>query len=126
MILMMLAGCSSDDDNSNADNVNSKMIVGNWMASHHSKNPNFVDTTDMWNFTFTDDGTGTCCLGTGSFRYNIEGNRITLQLMNTEAYYGQTEFVFNIVSYSKDRMEWDEIPDEYWGNYGRYLMFYRK
>ena len=61
-----------------------------------------------------------------TFIYKIEGNRITLQLMNTEAYYGQTEFIFNIVSHSEDRMEWDEIPNEYWGNYGLQLKFYRK
>jgi len=122
-LLLILAGCSSDDDKSNVD---SKFIVGEWIASHHSKNPNYADTADMWDFTFNDDGTGTGHLGTGSFRYKIEGNRITLRLMNTEAYYGQTEFVFNIVSHSEDRMEWDEIPNENWGNYGLYLMFYRK
>ena len=96
------------------------------MASHHSKNPNSADTADMWDFTFNADGTGTGQIGTGSFRYKIEGNRITLQLMTTEGYYGQTEFIFDIVSHSADRMEWDEIPNENWGNYGLYLMFYRK
>lgn len=34
-------------ENSNADNVNSKLIVGKWMASHHSKKPNSADTADM-------------------------------------------------------------------------------
>lgn len=125
-LLLMLAGCSSDDDNSNADNVNPKFIVGEWMASHHSKNPNSADTADMWDFSFNADGTGSWPLATRSFKYKIEGNRITLQLMNTEAYYGQTEFIFDIVSHSADRMEWDEIPNENWGNYGLYLMFYRK
>ena len=80
----------------------------------------------MWDFTFNADGTGTGHIGTGSFRYIIEGNRITLRLMNVEAYYGQTEFIFNIVSHSEDRMEWNEIPNENWDNYGLYLMFYRK
>ena len=125
-LLLMLAGCSSDDDNSNADNVNPKFIVGEWTASHHSKNPNSVDTADMWDFSFNADGTGSWPLATRSFKYKIEGNRITLQLMNTEAYYGQTEFIFNIVSHSEDRMEWDEISNEYLGNYGLYLKFYRK
>ena len=125
-LLLMLTGCSSDDDNSNADNVNPKFIVGEWTASHHSKNPNSIDTADMWDFSFNADGTGSWPLATRSFKYKIEGNRITLQLMNTEAYYGQTEFIFNIVSHSEDRMEWDEIPNENWGNYGLYLMFYRK
>lgn len=99
-LLLMLTGCSSDDDNSNADNVNPKFIVGEWMASHHSKNPNSADTADMWDFSFNADGTGSWPLATRSFKYKIEGNRITLQLMNTEAYYGQTEFIFNIVSHS--------------------------
>ena len=125
-LLLMLTGCSSDDDNSNADNVNPKFIVGEWMASHHSKNHNSADTADMWDFSFNADGTGSWPLATRSFKYKSEGNRITLQLMNTEAYYGQTEFIFDIVSHSADRMEWDEIPNENWGNYGLYLMFYRK
>ena len=121
-ILLMLAGCSSNDDVIS----NPKQIVGRWMASHHSKNPNSGDTADMWDFTFNADGTGSWPLATRSFRYKIEGNRITLQLMNVEAYYGQTEFTFNIVSHSKDEMEWDEIPNESWNNYGMYLKFYRK
>ena len=123
VLLLMLTGCSSDDDNRNGD---SKFIVGEWSASHHYKNPNSADTADMWDFTFNADGTGTGHIGTGSFRYIIEGNRITLRLMNVEAYYGQTEFIFNIVSHSEDRMEWNEIPNENWDNYGLYLMFYRK
>ena len=118
----MLAGCSSDDDVIS----NPKQIVGRWMASHHSKNPNTGDTADMWDFTFNADGTGSWPLATRTFKYKIEGNRITLQLMNVEAYYGQTVFTFNIVSHSKDEMEWDEIPNEYWNNYGMYLKFYRK
>ena len=91
VLLLMLTGCSSDDDNRNGDSK-----FGSWP------------------------------LATRSFKYKIEGNRITLQLMNTEAYYGQTEFIFNIVSHSEDRMEWNEIPNENWDNYGLYLMFYRK
>ena len=103
VLLLMLAGqssCSSDDDISN-----SKQIVGQWMASHHSKNPNSADTADMWDFTFNADGTGSWPLATRTFKYKIEGNRITLQLMNVEAYYGQTKFTFNIVSHSKEEME---------------------
>lgn len=125
MLLLMLAGlssCSSDDDIVN-------LIVGEWEASHHRKNPNSADTADMWNFSFDADGTGKGPLSTRSFRYEIKGNRITLHLMNIEAYYsgyGQTEFVFNIVSISKDEMEWDEIPNGYWGNNSLYLKFYRK
>ena len=115
--------CSDFPSNENKDVY---QIVGEWMASHHSKNPNSADTADMWDFTFNADGTGSWPLATGSFIYKIEGNRITLQLMNTEAYYGQTEFIFNIVSDAEDRMEWDEIPNEYWGNYGLQLKFYRK
>ena len=119
-IVLMLAGCSSSDDD-----VITNQIVGQWMAAHHSKDPNSADTADMWNFSFNADGTGSWPLATRSFKYKIEGNRITLQLMNVEAYYGQTEFTFNIVSHSKDGMEWDEIPNENWNNYGLYLKFYR-
>jgi len=115
--------CSDFPSNENKDVY---QIVGEWMASHHSKNPNSADTADMWDFSFNADGTGSWPLATRSFKYKIEGNRITLQLMNTEAYYGQTKFIFDIVSHSADRMEWDEIPNENWGNYGLYLMFYRK
>ena len=121
LLMLGVSGCSNDDDISI-----SKQIVGQWMAAHHSKNPNSADTADMWNFTFNADGTGSWPLATRSFKYKIEGNRITLQLMNVEAYYGQTEFTFNIVSHSKDGMEWDEIPNENWNNYGLYLKFYRK
>ena len=53
VLLLMLTGCSSDDDNRNGD---SKFIVGEWSASHHYKNPNSADTADMWDFTFNADG----------------------------------------------------------------------
>ena len=121
VLMLGVSGCSNDDDISI-----SKQIVGQWMAAHHYKNPNYADTADMWNFTFNADGTGSWPLATRSFKYKIEGNRITLQLMNVETYYGQTEHIFNIVSHSKDEMEWDEIPNENWNNYGLYLKFYHK
>ena len=121
LLMLGVSGCSNDDDISI-----SKQIVGQWMAAHHSKNPNSADTADMWDFTFNADGTGSWPLATRSFKYKIEGNRIILQLMNVETYYGQTEHIFNIVSHSKDGMEWDEIPNENWNNYGLYLKFYRK
>jgi hypothetical protein len=123
MLLLMLAGCSSDDDN-NSDY--SKLIVGEWEASHRSKNPKYGDTGGMWKFTFNADGTGSWPLATGSFRYEIEGNHITLHLTNIEAYYGRIIFEYNIISISKDNMEWDEIPDEKWGDNSLYLKFYRK
>lgn len=122
-LLLMLAGCSSDDDNIV---VNHKLIVGEWEANHLSKNPFYADTGDMWKFTFNADGTGTCPFGTGTFRYEIEGDHITLHLTNTYAYYGRITFEYKIVSFSKDRMEWDEIPDENWGDNNMYLKFYRK
>ena len=121
LLMLGVSGCSNDDDISI-----SKQIVGQWMASDHSKNPNSADTADMWNFSFNADGTGSWPLATRSFKYKSEGNRITLQLMNVETYYGQTEHIFNIVSHSKDEMEWDEIPNENWNNYGLYLKFYHK
>jgi len=113
---------SSDDDNID---VNQKQIVGEWEASHHSKNPNYGDTCDMWNFTFNADGTGTCPFGTKTFRYEIEGNHITLHLTNIETYYGQITFEYRIVNFSKDRMEWDEIPVDGSDN-SLYLRFSRK
>lgn len=124
ILFLSMAGvssCSSDDD----DISNPKLIVGEWEASHQNKNPKYYDTADMWDFTFNADGTGSWPLATGSFRYKIEGNRITLRLMNTETYYGQTEFEYIIVSLSKDRMEWDEIPAN-GSDYSRYLKFSRK
>ena len=101
MLLLLLVGCSSDDG---SDAVDSLSLIGEWSASHHSKNPQYADTADMWNFTFNPDGTGTGPYATKSFRYKIDGNHITLQLQNTEAYYGQTVFEYHIVSFSKDRM----------------------
>lgn len=120
LLMAGVSGCSDDDDVSNP-----RLIVGEWEASHQSKNPQYYDTADMWDFTFNANGTGSWPLATGSFRYKIEGNRITLRLMNTETYYGQTEFEYIIVSLSKDRMEWDEIPVNGSAN-SLYLNFYRK
>lgn len=113
----MLCACSSDDDN--------EWVVGEWGAAHHSKNPQSYDTGDMWHFTFNADGTGSGSFGTKTFRYEIKGNHITLNLMNIDTYYGQTIFEFKIVSRSKNEMEWDEIPNDYWGNSGLYLKFNR-
>lgn len=123
ILFLSMAGlnsCSDEDDISNP-----RLIVGEWEASHQSKNPQYYDTGDMWDFTFNANGTGSWPLATGSFRYKIEGNRITLRLMNTETYYGQTEFEYIIVSLSKDRMEWDEIPVNGSAN-SLYLKFYRE
>ena len=123
MLLLLLAGCSSDDDSYAVDSLS---LIGKWEASHQSKNPKYADTADMWQFTFNLDGTGTGPYATKSFRYKINGNHITLHLQNIEAYYGQTVFEYNIVSFSKDRMEWDEIPNEHWGDNSLRLKFYRK
>lgn len=124
LLLLMLTGCSSDDDNTVV--VNRNQIVGQWLVSHHSKNPNYGDYGDMWLFTFNADGTGTWPLGTGTFTYEVNGNRVHVRLTDTYAYYGQTEFDFIIVSCSETQMEWDEIPNEYWGNDGMYLKLYRQ
>ena len=123
VLLLLLAGCNSDDD---SDAVSPLSLIGEWSASHHSKNPKYADTAEMWPFTFYPDGTGTGPYATKSFRYKINGNHITLHLQNIEAYYGQTVFEYDIVSFSKDRMEWDEIPNEQWGDNSLYLKFYRK
>ena len=117
-LLLMLAGCSSDDDKTN-------LIVGEWEASHHSKNPNYGDYANMWHFTFNADGTGSGSIGSGSFIYEIKGNRITLRLTNIEAYYGQLIFEYNIMRLSKNEMEWNEIPKEYWSDNSQYLKFKR-
>lgn len=121
VLLLLLAGCSGDDDN---DVINPISIIGDWEASHQSKNPQYGDTGDMWNFTFNLDGTGSGLYATNTFKYEILGNHITLNLMNTEFYYGQTVFEYKIVSFSKDRMEWDEIPHDGQDN-SMYLKFYR-
>ena len=113
----MLCACSSDDDG--------EWIVGEWTASHHSKNPQSYDTDDMWFFTFKADGTGSGPFGTRTFRYEIKGNHITLNLMNVDTYYGQTTFDYKIVSRSKNEMEWDETPNDSWDNSGLYFKFYR-
>ena len=125
LMAVMVAGCSDDEKDVV---VSDKSIVGEWMASHHSVNPNYGDTADMWNFTFRADGTGTGSPfpATGAFKYEIDGNHITLRLMNTEAYYGRIVFEFKVVSISKDMMEWEEIPDKDWGDNSLYLIFRRK
>jgi hypothetical protein len=79
----------------------------------------------MWFFTFNADGTGSGPFGTRTFRYEIKGNHITLNLMNVDTYYGQTTFDYKIVSRSKNEMEWDETPNDYWDNSGLYLKFNR-
>lgn len=121
----MLCACSSDDDaGSDSDNY-PQTIVGEWMASHHNKNPQLYDTADMWHFTFNADGTGTGPLGTKTFRYEIERDRITLFLTNIEAYYGQTVFEYKILNLSDNDMEWDEITNDDWDYKGLYLKFHR-
>lgn len=124
VLLLLLAGCSSDDDN---DVIDTALIIGEWEASHHSKNPNYADTADMWRFTFNADGTGSGPFYIKSFRYTVDGNRVTLNLMNTESYYdAQTIFIYEIVRLSKNKMEWDEITQDHWQNNSMYLKFYRK
>jgi hypothetical protein len=123
VLLLTLAGCSSDDNI-----VDPIYLVGEWEAAHHSNNPDVFDSADLWPFTFNFDGTGTGPIGTGTFRYEVNGKRITLHLMNIETYYGRTVFQYDIESYSIDEMEWEEIPDQYWNDsgYGLHLKFYRK
>ena len=125
LVVCLLSACSSDEEKNDVV-VNSKLLIGEWEASHHSKNHNYGDTADMWKFTFNSDGTGSGPYGTKDFRYEVNEDRITLHLLNIEAYYGQTEFYYKIVSISKDRMEWDEIPNEYGSDNSLYLKFYRK
>lgn len=124
--MMLMTACSSDHDDDKVA-VNPMMIIGDWEASHHSKNPKYGDTADMWPFTFNPDGTGSGPFFTTSFRYEIHGNRITLNLMNTESIFdGQTIFIYEIVSISKDRMEWDELTKDHVHDNSMYLKFYRK
>ena len=103
--------------------VNSQSILGEWMASHTSKNPKYGDTCDMWNFTFNANGTGSGPWGS-SLTYEIGGNQITLHLLKEKDYTGQTLFKYHIISISDDQMEWDEICT--WGDYSSYLKFYRQ
>jgi len=120
--MMILVGCSGDDD---CDVVHPLKVVGHWMASHHHHS-SFCDTTDMWDFTFNADGTGCGPSSMESFRYTVNDNRVTLSLMNTESYFGQTVYVFEVVSISKDRMEWTEISDNPLIDHNLILKFYRK
>ena len=124
VLLLTLAGCSSDDNEN--DIVSPIILTGEWEVAHRSNNPNVFDTADIWPFTFNSDGTGTWPIGTGTFRYEVAGKYVTIYLTNIEAYYGQPVFKYEIVSYSNDRMEWEEIPNEYWSNYGQHFIFYRK
>lgn len=124
VLLLALAGCSSDDNDN--DIVSPILLTGEWEAAHRSNNPNFYDTADMWPFTFNSDGTGTWPIGTGTFRYEVNGKYVTIYLTNIETYYGQSVFKYEIESYSNDMMEWEEISNENWGNYGQHLKFYRK
>ena len=116
--MMIIVGCSSDD--------NDVSIVGHWMASHHSKNPKYADTADMWDFTFKPDGTGIGPYDKKSFSYDVNGNRVTLTYKETEGNGEQIVFVYKIVSFSENKMEWDEIPQDSSRDNYLFLHFYRK
>ena len=106
--MMIMVGCSSDD--------NAVSIVGHWMASHHSKK----------DFTFKPDGTGIGPYDKKSFSYDVNGNRVTLTYKETEGNGEQIVFVYKIVSFSENKMEWDEIPQDPSRDNYLFLLFYRK
>ena len=102
LLLLMVAGCSNDDEGSGYITPNS--LLGKWEAAHRSNNPDVFDTADLWEFIFLADGTGVSDISTRQFKYEIKGNHILLHFLGTEAYYGQVEYEFEIVSYSYDLM----------------------
>ena len=121
--LLMLAGCSNDDEGSG--DVTPTSLLGKWVAVHHNNNPDYVTSHDMWEFVFYADGTGLSEISTGQFRYELKGNHIFLYFLGSESYYGQIEYEFEIESYSYDIMEWNEINSGYSGNNTIHLKFYR-
>lgn len=123
LLLLMVAGCSNDDEGSGYITPNS--LLGKWEAAHRSNNPDVFDTADLWEFIFLADGTGVSDISTRHFKYEIKGNHILLHFLGTETYYGQVEYEFEIESYSYDLMEWEEINLGYPGNNTQHLKFYR-
>ena len=123
LLLLMVAGCSNDDEGSGYITPNS--LLGKWEAAHRSNNPDVFDTADLWEFIFLADGTGVSDISTRQFKYEIKGNHILLHFLGTETYYGQVEYEFEIESYSYDIMEWEEINLGYPGNNTQHLKFYR-
>jgi len=123
MLLLMLAGCSNDDEGSGY--ITPDSLLGKWEAAHRSNNPDYGDTADMWEFIFFADGTGVSDISTRQFKFELKGNHILLHFLGTETYYGQVEYEFVIESYSYDIMEWEEINRGYSGNNTIHLKFYR-
>ena len=123
MLLLMLAGCSNDDEGSGY--ITPDSLLGKWEAAHRSNNPDYGDTADMWEFIFFADGTGVSDISTRQFKFELKGNHILLHFLGTETYYGQVEYEFEIESYSYDIMEWEEINLGYPGNNTQHLKFYR-
>lgn len=108
VLLLMLAGCSSDDGND--ENIVSRSdLAGKWLVAHQRTNPDYFDTSDMWPFTFNADGTGRSNHSTGQFTYEIKGNHIFLSYLPSDSYYGPLGYEYEIQSYTHDRMEWEEI-----------------
>ena len=126
IIGISISSCSSSDDEKDGDiAINPMLLLGDWSASHQNMNPDFLDTCDMWPFSFQADGTGTSVRCTHQFRYELKGNHIVLHYQAQENYYGQLDFEYEIASVSKDRMEWHLID----GNSGirvQHLVFYRR
>lgn len=121
VVMMVVTSCGNDDNGV----LSPKSIVGEWETSHHSKNPQSVDTADMWRFSFYPDGTGKGPFVRETFLYEINGDIITLTLQNVVAYYGQTVFRFRLVSFTNERMEWDELPRRADIDKGQFLRFRR-
>ena len=120
LLLLMVAGCGNNKEN-NDTIVYPKLLLGDWSAAHFSDNA--VVTTEMWDFSFKADGTGS--LFTRQFRYELKGNHIFLHYIVEDNYYGQTEFEYIIKSLSTDLMEWEEVANGNWGNNTYHLKFYR-
>ena len=126
IIGISISSCSSSDDEKGNNTVISPMLLlGEWSASHQNMNPDYADTCDMWAFSFKADGTGTSEIGTHQFRYELKGNHIVLHYQANEIFDDQLDLEYEIVSVSKDRMEWYLI-DSNSGNRVHYLVFYRQ
>ena len=120
-LLLILAGCDKDDDFDS--------VIGNWSVSHSTNSPDIFDTCDMWDYSFKSNGTGSSDTGSSlynHFRYEIHGNHIILHYQASADVIGKLDFEYEIMFFSKDKMEWQEIPDESRGGVTHHLIFWRK
>ena len=73
LLLLMVAGCSNDDEGSGYITPNS--LLGKWETAHRSNNPDVFDTADLWEFIFLADGTGVSDISTGANGVRLRQSR---------------------------------------------------